>query len=49
VTITRFLCGVNSPVLAKLRTKKLQEFGILGKYPYKEVEAWVVNNKEQHG
>jgi len=49
VTIARFLCGVNSPVLAKSRTKKLQEFGILSKYPYKEVEAWVVRNKERHG
>ena len=43
-TITRFLCGVNSPVLTKLRAKKLPEFGVLGKYPYKEVEAWVLNH-----
>ena len=49
VTITRFLCGVNSPILTKLRTKKLQEFGILGKYPYKEVEAWVVNKVKGDG
>jgi len=44
LTITRFLCGVNSPVLTKLRAKKFPGFGSLCKYSYKEVEVWVAGN-----
>lgn len=39
--VTKFLCGVSSPVLVKLNVKKLAHFGILAKYPFGEVKRWV--------
>ncbi|MFH1664622.1 MAG: hypothetical protein ABIA77_00540 [Candidatus Omnitrophota bacterium] len=47
--MTRFLCGVNSPVLTKLRAKRSPGFGALDKYPYKEVEAWGEKNMDGYG
>jgi ATP-dependent DNA helicase RecQ len=37
----KFLCGISSPLLVKLNAKKLAQFGVLEKYPFLEVKAWV--------
>jgi len=38
---TKFLCGVSSPMLAKLSVKRLRHFGVLERYPFLEVRRWV--------
>ncbi|MFO7728685.1 MAG: RecQ family zinc-binding domain-containing protein, partial [Desulfonatronovibrio sp.] len=39
--LTRFLCGVNSPVLTKLKASKSPDFGRLQDYPFASVLEWV--------
>lgn len=40
----KFLCGISSPLLVKLNAKKLAHFGILERYPFLDVKAWVNHN-----
>lgn len=40
----RFLCGIATPRLVQLKSKKMPGFGRLGNYPYKTVEKWVIEN-----
>jgi ATP-dependent DNA helicase RecQ len=44
VNLTKFLCGIYTPVFSKLKIKKLPYFGILENYPFLEVRAWIKNN-----
>jgi ATP-dependent DNA helicase RecQ len=44
--LTKFLCGVYTPVFSKLKIKQLPYFGILENYPFMEVKNWI---KEQNG
>ena len=45
VSLTKFLCGIYTPVFSKLKLiKKLTRFGIFEHYPFEEVNAWVANN-----
>ncbi|MFH1114759.1 MAG: RecQ family ATP-dependent DNA helicase [Pseudomonadota bacterium] len=37
----KFLCGISSPLLTKLKAKRLAHFGILERYSFLEVKAWV--------
>jgi len=39
--LTRFLCGVNSPVLTKLKAPKSPDFGRLQDYPFASVLEWI--------
>ena len=39
--IVKFLCGISSPILVKLKAKQLEHFGILEKYPFLMVKKWV--------
>jgi len=39
--LTKFLCGIYTPVFSKLKIKKLPDFGILENYPFLEVRNWV--------
>jgi ATP-dependent DNA helicase RecQ len=39
--LTKFLCGIYTPVFSKLKIKKLPNFGILENYPYLEVRNWI--------
>jgi len=39
--LTRFLCGITSPALTKLKARSLAGFGKLEAYPYAEVKAWL--------
>ena len=41
VNLTKFLCGIYTPVFSKLKIKKLPHFGILEKYPFGEVKNWI--------
>jgi ATP-dependent DNA helicase RecQ len=41
VNLTKFLCGIYTPVFSKLKIKKLPHFGILEKYPFLEVRNWI--------
>lgn len=41
VNLTKFLCGIYTPVFSKLKIKKLLYFGILENYPFLEVQNWV--------
>ncbi len=38
---TRFLCGLSTPRLTKIRSKAMPGFGRLSAYPYKKVFDWV--------
>ena len=39
--LTKFLCGIYTPVFSKLKIKKLPHFGTLGNYPFLEVKNWI--------
>jgi len=41
VNLTKFLCGIYTPVFSKLKIKNLPYFGILGNYPFLEVKNWI--------
>jgi ATP-dependent DNA helicase RecQ len=44
VNLTKFLCGIYTPVFSKLKIKKLPYFGILENYPFLEVRSWIKDN-----
>jgi ATP-dependent DNA helicase RecQ len=44
VNLTRFLCGIYTPVFSNLKIKKLPNFGILENYPYLEVSNWITGH-----
>jgi ATP-dependent DNA helicase RecQ len=44
INLTKFLCGIYTPVFAKLKIKKLPHFGILESYPCLEVKSWIAEN-----
>jgi hypothetical protein len=41
VTVTKFLCGIYTPLFAKMKIKQLPHFGVLERYPFLEVKDWV--------
>jgi len=41
VNLTKFLCGIYTPVFSKLKIKQLPYFGILASYPFLEVKNWI--------
>jgi ATP-dependent DNA helicase RecQ len=45
--ITKFLCGIYTPVFTKLKIRKLPYFGILENYPFLEVKNWVLEEKNK--
>ena len=40
LNLTKFLCGINTPVFSKLKIKKLPYFGVFEKYPFRDVKNW---------
>lgn len=44
INLTKFLCGIYSPVFAKLKIKTLPHFGALERYPFQEVKQWVTQH-----
>jgi ATP-dependent DNA helicase RecQ len=47
VNLTKFLCGIYTPVFSKLKIKKLPHFGILENYPFLEVKNWITENQKK--
>ncbi len=45
LNLTKFLCGIYTPVFSKLRIKKLPYFGIFEKYPFLDVKNWINKHK----
>jgi ATP-dependent DNA helicase RecQ len=43
INLTKFLCGIYTPVFSKLKIKKLPYFGILESYPFLEVKNWIAD------
>ena len=41
VNLTKFLCGIYTPVFSKMKIKKLPDFGLLEGYPFLEVKKWI--------
>ena len=41
VNLTKFLCGIYTPVFSKLKIKKLPYFGVFESYPFLEVKNWI--------
>jgi len=41
VNLSKFLCGIYTPVFSKLKIKQLPYFGVLENYPYLEVKNWI--------
>ncbi len=41
LNLTKFLCGIFTPVFLKLRIKRLAGFGIFEKYPFWDVKDWI--------
>ena len=39
--LARFLCGLASPLFTRLKLKKLNAFGALEQYPFRQVEEWL--------
>ena len=39
--LTKFLCGIYTPVFSKYKIKKLPHFGTLENYPFLEVRNWI--------
>lgn len=39
--LTRFLCGVTTPLFTKLKARQLAGFAALEEYPYAEVRGWL--------
>jgi len=40
-SLTKFLCGIYTPFFFSLKIKNLSHFGVLGNYPFMEVQNWV--------
>ena len=45
VNLTKFLCGIYTPVFSKLKIKQLPYFGIFESYPFLEVKNWITNSE----
>ena len=41
INLTKFLCGIYTPVFSKLKIKQLPYFCILKNYPFGEVKNWI--------
>jgi len=44
LNVTKFLCGISSPALIKLKSKTLANYGILHRYHFLDVYKWVNHN-----
>lgn len=41
LNLAKFLCGIHTPVLTRLKVKASPGFGALGRYPFQEVKEWI--------
>jgi len=49
INLTKFLCGIYTPVFSKLKIKKLPYFGVLENYPFLEVRSWIADKNTRQG
>jgi len=47
VNLTKFLCGIYTPVFSKLKIKKLPYFSILENNQFLEVKNWIANKNKK--
>jgi len=47
LNVTKFLCGISSPILTKFKVKNLPHFGIFEKYPFLAVKNWIAEFMEE--
>ena len=47
INLTKFLCGIYTPVFTKLKVKQLSHFGVFENYPFLEVKKWIKDSKLQ--
>jgi len=47
VNLTKFLCGIYTPVFSRLKIKKLPCFGILDRYPFLDVKNWITDHSRK--
>ena len=47
VNLTKYLCGIYTPVFSKLKIKKLPYFSILESYPFLEVKNWIADKNRK--
>jgi ATP-dependent DNA helicase RecQ len=48
--LTKFLCGIHTPMFARLKLKQLPSFGLFRNHPFLEVKQWIETqtaNREQ--
>ena len=45
LNLTKFLCGIYTPIFSRLKIKRLPHFGILENYPFLDVQKWITDNK----
>ena len=46
LNLTKFLCGVYTPIFTKYKIKSLANFGTLERYPFFEVKNWINKNNK---
>ena len=39
--VAKLLCGILTPAFSRLKVRGMNEFGLLEKYPFKEVNSWI--------
>ncbi len=42
--LTKFLCGISTPIFRKYKTRQLDNFARLEHYPYAQVRSWVIHS-----
>ncbi len=47
LNLTKFLCGIHTPLLTRLKVKSSPGFGALERYPFQEVKEWIQDHN--HG
>lgn len=41
INLTKFLCGIYTPVFSKYKVKTMPCFGALEQYPFQDVKKWI--------
>lgn len=45
INLTKFLCGIYTPLFRKLKVNTLPHFGVLHRYAFQDVKQWVTKEK----
>ncbi len=44
VNLTKFLCGIQTPLFSKLKVNKYKHFGVLHRYPFQDIKKRVIKD-----